>query len=321
MHTPKKMLWLCGFTHILHLLIFLKGCSELPRRANAFLPATSKCLRHYNTATKPMACSSPYTSSRIMWSTQTRLDRLHTHKSKGRNNRSPILLHSIMLNSETKDENAVLSPKPTKPKQVEGSAVNPAELVALAIWMGLLSSFILMNNFVGPWPQEITNVSDDIWLLIHSVSGMLFGGGIILSTCIEWLVAESNDIGVMNFWFDKVPSLDVFIVLPALSMAILSGGGLAAIRYDGLGESPFHVRLALMVLVSFAGWWAATDVTTQRPAQHALSEQVVQMQGGDSFESENRDIPKIVQLRKISNVVSCFLVLALYAIMLLKPGL
>ena len=161
-----------------------------------------------------------------------------------------------------------------------------------------------------------------MWLLIHSVSGMLFGGGIILSTCIEWLVAESKDISVMNFWFDKVPSLDVFIVLPALSMAILSGGGLAAIRYDGLGESPFHVRLALMVFVSFAGWWAATDVTTQRPTQHALSEQVAQMQGGGSFaDDESRDVPRIVQLRKISNVVSCILVLALYAIMLLKPDL
>ena len=200
-------------------------------------------------------------------------------------------------------------------------ALNPVELMVLASWMGLLSIYILINNFIGPWPVQITMVSDTVWLLIHSIAGMLFGGGIILSTCIEWMVAQSKELKVMNFWFDKVPAIDMIVVLPAISMAIISGGGLAAVRYGGLGVAPFHVKHALLILVLFAVWWAATDVTTQRPAAQALLEQLEQQDERAAAGDRNTDVPRIVQLRKVSNVVSCMLVLALYAIMLLKPGL
>ena len=83
--THKKFRWLCGFTYILHLLVFSKCRSEISRSVDAFVPATPKSLRHYKTATKSMVCSSPYSSSRIIWSTQSSLDRLHTDKSKGGN--------------------------------------------------------------------------------------------------------------------------------------------------------------------------------------------------------------------------------------------
>ena len=44
------------------------------------------------------------------------------------------------------------------------------------------------------------------------IGGMLFGGGIILTTCIERLVAKSSNAPVLQFWFDKVPLLDGLIV-------------------------------------------------------------------------------------------------------------
>ena len=44
------------------------------------------------------------------------------------------------------------------------------------------------------------------------IGGMLFGGGIILTTCIERAVAKSNDSKVLQFWFTKVPLSLIFVV-------------------------------------------------------------------------------------------------------------
>lgn len=46
------------------------------------------------------------------------------------------------------------------------------ELVGVVIWLTALSSFILVNRFVGPWPQElITAVPGNIWLVLHYLGG------------------------------------------------------------------------------------------------------------------------------------------------------
>jgi len=186
------------------------------------------------------------------------------------------------------------------------------ELVGLGTWITGLSSFLLVNNFVGPWPADVLEaVPVQYFGLTHALAGMLFGGGIILTTLIEWLATASKDASVLSFYFGKVPILDKCVVLPALTASIISGVGLTVDHYDTLGQAPAHVTGAISALLAFAVWWAATDLTTQSAAKEAVDEWV---------KDATQDTPKILELRKASNVVSCIFVAAIYAIMVLKPG-
>lgn len=188
------------------------------------------------------------------------------------------------------------------------------EFAALGTWIAGLSSFLLVNNFVGPWPAALLQaIPVKFFGLAHALSAMLFGGGIILTTLIEWLATDSKNSSVLNFYFDKVPALDSLVVLPALTVSILSGVGLSVDHYDSLGQAPFHVVGAISTLLAFAIWWASTDLTTQGTAMEAIQEWT----GGDT---ENAEVPQIVQFRKFSNVVSCIFVAAIYGFMVLKPG-
>ena len=188
------------------------------------------------------------------------------------------------------------------------------EFAGLGTWIAGLSTFLLVNNFVGPWPEAaIKSVPVEFFGLAHALGGMLFAGGIVLTTLVEWLVVSSKDASILKFWFKNVPGLDSFIVLPALTASIVSGVGLAVDHYDSLGQSPVHVVAAISTLLAFAVWWALTDLTTQGAADKAVE------QWHDEDDSST-DVPKIVELRKISNVISCMFVVALYAIMVLKPG-
>ena len=125
------------------------------------------------------------------------------------------------------------------------------ELVLLTAWGVAISAFILINNFIGPWPAAMAQVPERVWFVLHMLGGMLFGGGVILTTCIEWLVAHNRNSPVAVWWFDKVPLLDAAIVLPALTMAMVSGTGLAIEHYGGLGVAPIHISLVFYALVAF----------------------------------------------------------------------
>jgi hypothetical protein len=206
------------------------------------------------------------------------------------------------------------------------------EQVGRVHWLGALeatlSAFLLTNQFVGPWPEDfILDVPQRTFLLIHFLSGMLFGGGIILTTCIEWLVVDSTSSGnnkdALLFWFQRVPQLDAFLVVPALTSAVVSGVALAVQNYERLSFAPLHIRMSLYTLVLFALCWATTDVTTQAPARTALQAWATGPSQEDTDENNkvnDEAVPRVVQLRRISNVVSCLLVVLLYAIMTLKPG-
>jgi hypothetical protein len=54
------------------------------------------------------------------------------------------------------------------------------ELIALLVWVAGISIFILINNFIGPWPDAINGVPERVFFTFHMLGGMLFGGGIIL---------------------------------------------------------------------------------------------------------------------------------------------
>jgi len=190
------------------------------------------------------------------------------------------------------------------------------ELILLGIWAVAISGFILINNFSGPWPLFMKTVPERWFFLSHMVGGMLFGGGIILTTCIERAVAKSGNPTVLQFWFDKVPELDGLIVVPALTVSMISGTGLSIVRYGGLNVAPPHVGAIFWTLIAFMSWWAATDLTTQGTALKAVERMYERYEDGE----EGLVTPKVVVDRHFSNVVSCFFILILYSFMVLKPG-
>ena len=198
----------------------------------------------------------------------------------------------------------------------ELSDAKKIELIALAVWGVSISAFILINNSYGPWPLFMKQVPERWFFLSHMIGGMLFGGGIILTTCIERAVAKSNNPGVLQFWFDKVPELDGLIVVPALTVSMISGTGLSIVRSGGLNIAPPHVGAIFWTLIFFLSWWAATDLTTQGTALKAVERMYERSLAGE----EDLETPKVVVDRHFSNVVSCFFILTLYSMMVLKPG-
>ena len=190
-----------------------------------------------------------------------------------------------------------------------------AEFAGIAVWLTALSTFILMNEFVGPWPQNLMRaVPGNVWLVGHYIGGMLFAGGIVMTTCIEWLVASTKDDAVLKFWFGKVPLLDACVVLPGLTLTMIAGTGVSIDHYGGLGKTPPHIETVFWTLVAFAAWWALTDLSTQHRAAEAIEKWVAESKDGEQ-------VPRIVLFRRISNVVSCAFIIALYGIMTFKPGL
>jgi len=191
-----------------------------------------------------------------------------------------------------------------------------AELILLGLWGVSISAFILINDISGPWPSFMKTIPERVYFLSHMVGGMLFGGGIILTTCIERLVAKSQNPPVLQFWFDKVPALDGLIVVPALTISMISGTGLSIVRYGGLNVAPPHVGAIFWTLIAFMSWWAATDLTTQGTAKDAVELMFQRYEEGE----EGLETPKVVTDRHFSNVVSCFFILLLYSFMVFKPG-
>ena len=188
------------------------------------------------------------------------------------------------------------------------------ELMGLSLWMASIIAFILINNFVGAWPSFMDDVPERVWFLLHMLGGMLFGGGVLLTTAIEYLVATTGNSSVLQFWFDKVPLLDVAIVLPGLTVAMISGTGLSIEHYGGLGQAPAHIQYVFWTLIVFAAWWGVTDLTTQGSALKAVQEHAL------SSEDQHVKAPDVVLKRTVSNVVSCLLVFVVYSIMVFKPG-
>lgn len=185
------------------------------------------------------------------------------------------------------------------------------ELILLGLWGVTISAFILVNNFYGPWPLFMKQIPERTFFLCHMIGGMLFGGGIILTTLIERAVAKSNNASVLQFWFDKVPEVDGLVVVPALTLSMISGTGLSIVRYGGLNIAPPHVDYIFWTLIAFMTWWATTDLTTQGTALKAVERM---------YENGETDTPKVVLDRHVSNVVSCFFILLLYSMMVFKPG-
>ncbi len=176
------------------------------------------------------------------------------------------------------------------------------------VWPFAMSIFVANNYFRGCWPAALAEVPFTTLNFVHAVSGMLFAGCVITTAVLEWMVVESGSVPTQRLWFEKVPVVEEWIVLPALTGSIVSGIGNACIRYGSFQMAPFHVQSTLLLLLAFGLWWEFTDRSTQFKAQSALENSL----------GEKR--PTIYELRRVSNVVSCLFLLAIYGMMIYKPG-
>jgi len=75
--------------------------------------------------------------------------------------------------------------------------------------------FLVSQQHRGTMAISSQNCTKTCRLLSHIVGSMLAGGGIIVTACIERLVATSANTPVLLFGFDKIPLLNGLIVLPA----------------------------------------------------------------------------------------------------------
>ena len=184
--------------------------------------------------------------------------------------------------------------------------------IAVTLWIHLISIFVLANYRLDQcWPAALTSITTANLSYIHAISAMLFSGSIITTTVLEWLVVSSRDAAVQQFWFDKVPRVEKWIVIPALTGSMVAGVAQTFAYYGTLRHAPRHVKSSMHVLTLFGLWWGITDRTTQRKAHDTA----LQQQQG----SLDSHIPTVFQQRRVSNVVSCLFLVVLYGIMILKP--
>jgi len=229
----------------------------------------------------------------------------------------PFRSEPLNARGTVQDEKTVAADITTTSRSDEAAdKAKTVELIALGIWLISLTSFILINNYVGPFPVFLKQIPERVFFFSHMIGGMLFGGGIILTTCIEKLAANSKNPEVLEFYFSKIPGLDALIVVPAVTVSILSGIGLATVRYGGLMIAPPHISAIFDTLIAFMVWWGLTDLSTQTTAIKAVNEMYESYQAGET----DLETPKVVLDRHFSNIVSCFFVLTLYSLMVFKPG-
>lgn len=201
------------------------------------------------------AVTSPISTAQV-----SPLDKLSSSPSS-----TQLHLFKVFSDKETEDKKATIpvQAEQTSRLSLEGDWVDESkkvEIILLTVWMISISAFILINDSYGPWPAVMKTVPERVYFLTHMVGGMLFGGGIILTTCIERLVAKSANAPVLQFWFDKVPLLDGLIVVPALTASMISGTGLTIVRYGGLNIAPPHVDAIFWTLIAFMAWYANLEI-------------------------------------------------------------
>lgn len=196
--------------------------------------------------------------------------------------------------------------------------------IAIIGWIVALSIFIVKNYAsVDLWPNpNLADIPIPYLSLMHNLGNMIFAGSIITTAVLEWIVTESNDVNhVVPFWFDRVQKVERFLLLPALCLSVFSGVVRANLMYGTLKASPFYVKGTLHLLATFGLWWGITDRTT---IDRVVSSRPLVKGNLKDVEKTDTDVtldPKIVTIRRISNVISCVFLVAAYALMTLKPGI
>ena len=173
----------------------------------------------------------------------------------------------------------------------------------LAVTLLGISGFIIANYTRQTiWPSFLLSVPLKAWNLIHALSAMAFAGGVVTTTLLEWtlpnLKVQEQEQNSLLKWLWQVESL---LVLPAVCTSLISGVAQSFHSYRSLRYAPRHVKSALHLMFLFGLWWIWAD----RGSQATLEAEV--------------DL-RTLHRRRIYNVVSCAFLVALYSIMILKPG-
>jgi hypothetical protein len=187
----------------------------------------------------------------------------------------------------------------------------------LLVWLHTVSIFVV-GNYIGKtlWPAFLFLIPVKVWNLIHALSAMLFAGGVVTTTLLEWNLPsiisatagnakkdqeqpDGQSSTMLLTWLWQVESR---LVIPAVTMSLISGVAQSYHYYNTLRFAPTHVKSSLHVMFLFGIWWAWTDRRSQA-----------------SIRKHGFDVSRVVQ-RQMSNLVSCAFLVALYSIMILKPG-
>ena len=188
------------------------------------------------------------------------------------------------------------------------------ERMMLWVWLVAISGFVATNYARETiWPLSFLLIPYPFWSLIHGLSAMVFAGGIVTTTLLEWTLpsimesinekdnnesSESKSMLLLT-WLWQVESR---LVLPAVTGSLISGVAQAFYTYPSLHAAPQHIKSVLHLMVLFGMWWAWTD----RRSQNALR-------------SDGFDTSKVLE-RRLSNLVSCAFLVVIYGVMILKPG-
>jgi hypothetical protein len=196
--------------------------------------------------------------------------------------------------------------------------------------LGMLTT--ALTNFISMLPTQV-------WSLIHALSGMVFGGSILCTTFVEWIwpdelqqmiqdkkfndeSAASVDDLSLQLLVNKMATKTLFpmegrLVLPGVTGSMVSGIAQSFGNYGSLRLAPRHVKSSLHVLFLFGLWWAWTD----RKSQDDLLKLSYATSGNDIDKAAvQEEIVSIWKRRRVVNVISCLFIVALYGIMIIKPG-
>jgi hypothetical protein len=190
-----------------------------------------------------------------------------------------------------------------------------------------------LRKFVAFLPPQV-------WSLIHAVSGMIFGGSILCTAMVEWMwpdelqqmlndrsnqevtsdTATNIDDLSLQLLLNKMATKTLFpmegkLVLPAVTGSMISGIAQSFCNYGSLRFAPLHVKSSLHLMFLFGLWWALTDRKSQDDIIRLSS-----MHVDSSSTKVTQEVSNIWKRRRFFNFISCLFVLALYGIMVLKPG-
>ena len=99
---------------------------------------------------------------------------------------------SASSSSQPKEEiditRATFNSSNNSPPTLEGKGIS------LSLWLFSISTFIIANTS-RPWPTSLfESLRCSQWSFVHAISSMIFGGTIILSALVEYLVVKSSDV-------------------------------------------------------------------------------------------------------------------------------
>jgi hypothetical protein len=173
----------------------------------------------------------------------------------------------------------------------------------VALWIQALSGFVAANYIRRTiWPGWLLRLPVEVWNLIHAISNMIFSGSIVTTTILEWNLTNND-----STFFRKLLRVETALVLPALTGSLISGVVQAFHKYVQFKFAPSHVQTALQLLAIFGIWWGLVDRRLQANIEEAMVD--------STFDY------KMLRGRRITNLVSCGFLLAIYSIKVLKPGL